>query len=676
MIQSATRGRGDDELAEYLLDLGENEQVEVLPARGVAALCFQLQLREMVARAAHGRTELPILHLHVNPPREWSEAKFARHLDVYEAEHGLVGQPRLGVFHRKNGRGHRHYVWSLVRRDGSVISMSNDYARREKISRMLEFEFGEPHVAGRHNRAVAAALRREGRLDVVASIAEAGLLEIERPVAKQTSAMRHQEKRTGVRNARIEEIVLAAWQATSDGPSFERALEEEGLALATGDEVPVLVDRTGNVHPLARLIGKVTKAADGHRISTVEVQCRIKDLKLCPFQDVRLELQTAAIVDDLEHEIVSMAHQSTPDRHHDLPGDNAFLAELAEVLPITYVLAAQASMPDIAALPGYTLETPATVALLEEAAAFLSMDYDDEVGPDNTMAIVVIDMTETLVIPAMVPDGNKNFEEEAHDARRPNQPGSTDRPGGDEFTEDHGSSEAADQPGYECGVLRNPSEHETYRGTGRSDRSAFVGGSADAPPTGSPDAGGAARPDHPHPSTAGQHGRRNPQPSVAETGPGNGRGTPKPVDKAPRGSRPGPIPSLEDKLREAQSTLRQAESQIGWLPALLKRWFSLSVGGGQANVDRVKREIAQLRAKIRTVRGEAPKPARFVADRVEPRAAAPEIVAVPDVGGNANQEFKQPGLRSRFVPTIIDNQDHSEALNSEAEDQLPNPGGP
>ncbi|MCF3946061.1 hypothetical protein AiwAL_02930 [Acidiphilium sp. AL] len=132
MIQGGTLGRGGEALALHLLRTDENEEVEVLPARGVAALSFRPQLREMVARTAHGRTERPIHHLHVDPETEWTEAQYVRHLELYEAEFCLSGQPRLAVFHRKHERGHRHYVWTIVRRDGSTIRMAHDYARREK----------------------------------------------------------------------------------------------------------------------------------------------------------------------------------------------------------------------------------------------------------------------------------------------------------------------------------------------------------------------------------------------------------------------------------------------------------------------------------------------------------------------------------------------------------------
>jgi hypothetical protein len=100
MIQAATRGKGGEDLVVHLLRTDENEVVEVLPARGVAADGLQSQLREIVARAAHGRTERPVLHVHVDPPFDWTEVQYARHLELYETEFGLVTQPRLAVFHR------------------------------------------------------------------------------------------------------------------------------------------------------------------------------------------------------------------------------------------------------------------------------------------------------------------------------------------------------------------------------------------------------------------------------------------------------------------------------------------------------------------------------------------------------------------------------------------------
>src|SRR5690606_6427942 len=104
----------------------------------------------------------PIYHMHVDPPPGFEDDKiFDRYLDLFEAEFGLQDQARVGVEHVKHGRRHRHYAWSLVRADGKIIDLSHDYARREKISRVVEFEFGMPLTPGRHNRAVIAALEAE-----------------------------------------------------------------------------------------------------------------------------------------------------------------------------------------------------------------------------------------------------------------------------------------------------------------------------------------------------------------------------------------------------------------------------------------------------------------------------------------------------------------------------------
>jgi hypothetical protein len=341
VIQAAKRGRGNVKLAIYLLQAGVNEEVTVLPARGVVAADLPSQLQEMVARTAHGRTHKPVLHLHVDPSTEWTEQQYEHHLELYEAEFGLTGQPRLAVQHRKHGRGHRHYIWTIVRPDGRMVSLSNDYARRERISRILEFELGEPHVAGRHNRAVVAALRREGRVDVVESMEAAGLLAVERPVARQSSAQRKQEARTRVRQEIVERIATAAWHNTAEGSAFERALEAHGLALAMGDDVPVLVDRTGSAHSLRRLIGRKVRGDGGRRLSVAEVQRRIAGLLLRPLSAVRQELQLAALVGDVDLEMAMFAEPveastvAVAERH--VPGGSASAvtdsAEIATVDP-------------------------------------------------------------------------------------------------------------------------------------------------------------------------------------------------------------------------------------------------------------------------------------------------------------------------------------------------------
>ncbi len=311
MINEAVRGRGDARLAAYLTDIGDNDLVVELPARGVVAGQFASQLREIVARCAHGRTARPILHLCVSPAVPWSDAQYQRYLDLYEAEFDLADQPRLAVHHSKKGRDHRHYVYSVVKRDGRAVDLRNDYARREKIARVVEFEFGERHVVGGHNRAVAAALEREGRHDVVASMRAAGLLDQRRPVTTMMVPRWFHDAAPVARHRRVAQLVFEAWRSSDDGRSFKQALAERGLMLAEGDQVPVVVERAGIVWPLARLVGQCAYVMTGTWITAAVVEGRIATLALPSVAQARHNIAMADRFDDRDA-AASSDHATAP----------------------------------------------------------------------------------------------------------------------------------------------------------------------------------------------------------------------------------------------------------------------------------------------------------------------------------------------------------------------------
>ena len=377
MIQGAINRQAKMDLAKHLTSTDENDVVEVLPARGVVAETIVDQLLELRARSAHGRTVHPLHHLHVDPSTDWTDMQYARHLELYEREFGLTNQPRIATVHRKHGRVHRHYVYMLVRRDGRTIPMRHDYARREKISRILEYEFGEPHVVGKHNRAVAAALKDEGRIDVASSMEAAGLLDAERPVAAISSAQRQQQKRTGVEKTRIQRIVLAAWQTTDDGASFERALEALGLSLAMGDKIPMVVDHTGNAHPLARMIGKASKATTGVRILAAEVRARLEMLVLRPLADIRLEMHLVPLIADLEQ--LTDPEEVTG---HDKPGVMQSAADNADTLMVDEIAAILGAMERNDAHPLSAAPDIADVHAVAELLADIEL-ISETIDPDD-----------------------------------------------------------------------------------------------------------------------------------------------------------------------------------------------------------------------------------------------------------------------------------------------------
>ena len=218
MIAGATRGTGGPALARHLTKTKDGQEVVVMPARGLASDDLQGQIRELVASAAHGRTSRPVHHVHIDPPPDAPnpEEIIQTFLTHYEREFGLEDAQRCGVHHVKHGRRHGHYVWSLVRDDGSVVSLAHDHARREKVSRIVEFEHNLPMVRGKHNRSAAAALRKEGRADVADAMTSAGLLSGTRPVAHSTPRQRAQAERTSVPLDEIRTQALAAWKASDD----------------------------------------------------------------------------------------------------------------------------------------------------------------------------------------------------------------------------------------------------------------------------------------------------------------------------------------------------------------------------------------------------------------------------------------------------------------------------
>ncbi|MHC2086500.1 relaxase/mobilization nuclease domain-containing protein [Methylobacterium sp. CM6244] len=282
MISGAMRGKGGDALAHHLLK-AENEEVLVIPARGLGSPDLVGQVRELVALSLGGRTDRPVYHVHCDPNLEIADndAARSRFWQLFEAEFGLAGQPVCGAVHVKHGRRHEHRVYSLVRPSGNVVDVGFDFARRERVARVVEFEFGMPGpTPSKHARAIVRALREAGRDDVADWMETAGATEVERPVARLSPTERLIEERTGVPLDDLRAAALAAWRASDHGDSFLAALRERGLDLREGRSGPVVVDGSGTAHLATRLVGAAARRADGTRIPAGDVKARLAGLTL------------------------------------------------------------------------------------------------------------------------------------------------------------------------------------------------------------------------------------------------------------------------------------------------------------------------------------------------------------------------------------------------------------
>lgn len=280
MIAGATRGAGGHALARHLMSRKGGQTVEVMSPRNLMGDSLREQIDDLVMTSAHGRTSRPVHHVHIDPPPDCADPNsvITTFLDNYEREFGLENAPRAGVMHVKNGRRHAHVVWSLVREDASVVSLAHDHPRREKVSRIVEFEHGLPFTKGKHNRSAAAALRKEGRADVADAMEAAGLLAGKPRIAHSTPRQRAQAERTAVPIDVIRSEAFAAWIASDDARSFAVALHSFGSSVATGARGLLLIDRSGSVHSLNRVLAAAARAAGEDRITAAAVRSRLRGI--------------------------------------------------------------------------------------------------------------------------------------------------------------------------------------------------------------------------------------------------------------------------------------------------------------------------------------------------------------------------------------------------------------
>ncbi|GJD97445.1 hypothetical protein [Methylobacterium iners] len=281
MISGAMRGKGGDALARHLLK-PENDSVEVIAPRGLGSPDLVGQVRELVALSLGGRTDSPCYHVHCDPDLaiEDNDGARRRWWHLFEQEFGLTSQPYCGAVHVKHARRHEHRVYGLVRRDGGVVDLAWDYIRREKVSRIVEHQFGLPPVPSKHARAIAHQLVADGRPEVARWLEAAGMLGIERPVAPLSPQERLVQERTGIKLGNVRAAALAAWHASTDGEGLRVELAARGLRLHAGRAGPVVVDAGGGTHLVTRLVGTASKAADGNRIPAAAVRARLAGLPL------------------------------------------------------------------------------------------------------------------------------------------------------------------------------------------------------------------------------------------------------------------------------------------------------------------------------------------------------------------------------------------------------------
>jgi hypothetical protein len=273
MIVGVKRGAGGLALARHLADSKlQNESTLLGMNRKLNSDKIISQIEEIGFLAKPSKSSKPIYHVHADPSVLWSTEQWKFFWDKFEEEFNLEAQPFSEVVHEKYGRQHKHRVYSLFQPlTGRTLNFSHDFARVEKIASICEIKFNEKLTPRAHIKAI---LNYQPKLTKsLASISDV------QPGPATSSDERQQSERTGISKEKVAQAVFRSWTTSDDGKSFEQALRASNLVLRTGEKTILVVDMTGNVHSLSRLLNLASKMS-GQRIKANEIQARLNSLIL------------------------------------------------------------------------------------------------------------------------------------------------------------------------------------------------------------------------------------------------------------------------------------------------------------------------------------------------------------------------------------------------------------
>jgi hypothetical protein len=291
IIKASQRANGAD-LAVHLMNAADNERIEVGQVFGTVADDPSGAFAEFEFVARGTRMRQPIYSVSISPPQPMTRAQYFEVVDAIERRLGLTGQPRVVVFHVKNGREHCHAVWSRTDMEKMRgIPLSHDHAKLMDVACELARKFGFELPKGLREW---DEKRRQQKTELEPTLAENAI-----------------EAATGVSPEQRLAEITAAFEASDDPAAFVNALEERGYILARGDRRGfVVVDAAGNVHSLSRYVeGHSAKAIRERlapltpgRLPSVDEAKELMRQRLQAQQERAREEQAAAQADDVAAE--------------------------------------------------------------------------------------------------------------------------------------------------------------------------------------------------------------------------------------------------------------------------------------------------------------------------------------------------------------------------------------
>lgn len=238
MILKASQRGGTRQLAAHLLKTEENEHVEIHEIRGFLSDTLPEALQEIHSISRGTRCKQFMFSISLNPPQTENIPiqYFENALTEIEKEMKLEGQPRVVVFHEKEGRRHAHCVWSRINVDEmKAIHLPYYKFKLRDISKQLYLQHGWKLPKG--------LIDSKNRDPLNFTLAE------------WQQAKRMNEDPKGLKS-----LFQECWAVSDSGKAFQQALKERGFWLARGDRRGfVAVDFQGEVFSLSRWTGVKNK---------------------------------------------------------------------------------------------------------------------------------------------------------------------------------------------------------------------------------------------------------------------------------------------------------------------------------------------------------------------------------------------------------------------------------
>lgn len=216
-------------------------------------------LHDAMQEAERENLTYGLRHIAFNPDAPMTDAQLAAFARRICHEFHADPEHMTLVIHQKDGSTHAHLILPEWQQN-HILDSRFSWIRLEKLARLEEIRLGHALVAGRHDSAIAKALRKEGK-HREADLIDALMPEqpANKPRAAYTSQSHRMAERQGLDLPQLKHLVCSLWNQSDGLKSFRAALTEHGLTMREGDRA----DKRPGAHIIegqdGKLIGSFTR---------------------------------------------------------------------------------------------------------------------------------------------------------------------------------------------------------------------------------------------------------------------------------------------------------------------------------------------------------------------------------------------------------------------------------